>query len=725
MTKKLCMGLLSLLIVCSFFAVPLSRKFEEVSAGLSLSANAANSTIALVSNFKGSATNSNVKLSWNKVSGAYGYIVYRYDSVIKKWIKISTPRSNSYTVSKLKTSTEYKFAVKAYKKVKGKAVTSASYPKLTIVTHPATVTGFKAASVSASAAKLTWSKVGNADGYIIYKYDSAKKAWVRVTKTATNTNTYTVSKLSSYTSYKFAVKAYKLANGKEIVSDSFPQLTVKTKLAEVSGIKFASVSANTLKLTWNKVTKADGYVIYKYDNSKKAWVRVAKTATVVNTYKVSKLIEGATYNFAVKAYKTVDGKEVLSESYKPIKAATLFSSVQKLNAVLSDSRVRLTWDKQSNVDGYKVYLYSDNKWSLYGQTKSNEYTNKYLSSGTTYKFGIKAYKIIDNQEIVSENMDTVESSTIPGSVDYKYAKDGDALRLSWSQVRGATEYIIYTQLPGEEWKRAGITSGLSYTISNMSYKKYYVTVKAVKKYNGKNYDGNYIKRLVLNDEYKGKIYSDGDSIAYGSGAHGYSYAFQYAEKHGLDITSKAVPGATMCAGTEVKSHIAESIIKSVDDSYDYIFLEGGVNDYYYSAKLGSITTKGTDKFDMNTTCGALEAALYHVTNTCPGSQVYFISVHNVNNISTKKNSVGLTYNDYRKAIEAICKKYDVTVIDCYNESGLNTANESLKLNYTYNGFGVYPKGDGLHPTESGYSEFYTPIIERTILKKESQSSGSF
>ena len=717
MTKKLYMGLLSFLIVCSFFAVPLSGKHEEVSAGLSLSANAANPTIASVSNFKASATNSNVRLSWNKVIGAYGYIVYRYDSANKNWIKISKPRSNSYTVSKLKAATEYKFAVKAYKTVKGKTVTSTGYPQLAVVTHPATVTGFKEASVSASTVKLTWSKVGNADGYIVYKYDNAKKSWVRAAKTAGNTNTYTVSKLSSYTSYKFAVKAYKTVNGKVIVSDSFPQLTVKTKLAEVSGVKFTSVSASALKLTWDKVTNADGYVVYKYDSSKKTWVRINKTVTAVNTYTISKLSESTTYNFAVKAYKTADGKEILSESYKPIKAEILFSSVKNFNAVLSDSRVRLTWDTLNNADGYKVYLYSNNKWSLYGQTKSNEYTNKYLSSGTTYKFGVRAYKIIDNKEIVSENMTTVESSTIPGSVDYKYVRDGDSLKLSWSQVRGATEYIVYTQLPGEEWKREGVTSGLSYTISNMSYKKYYVTVKAVKKYNGKTYNGNYIKRLIQNNEYKGKIYSDGDSIAYGSGAHGYSYAFQYAEKHGLDITSKAVPGATLCAGTEVKSHIAESIIKNVDDSYDYIFLEGGVNDYYNSAKLGGITPKGTDKFDMNTTCGALEAALYHVTKKCPDSKVYFISVHNVNNISVKKNSLGLTYNDYRKAIESVCNKYGIAVIDCYNESGLNTANEGLKLNYTYNGFGVYPNGDGLHPTESGYSEFYMPIVERTILKK--------
>lgn len=721
MLKKLGMGFLSFLIVCSFFAVPLSGKLEGCFDNVSLTTYAANvSNISTVSNFKAAAKSDNVKLTWNKVSGAYGYIVYRYDTSKKSWGKIATIRSNSYTAKKLNSGTEYKFAVKAYKTVRGKTVTSASYPQVTVVTNPAVVSGFKASTVSASAVKLTWNKVSNADGYVVYKYDNAQKTWVRVAKTIVNINTYTVSNLSSYTSYKFAVKAYKTANGKEIMSESFPQLTVTTKLAAVKDLKFSSVSESSIKLTWSKVLNAQGYVVYKYDSSKKTWVRVTKTSTAVNAYTIDKLNTGTTYSFAVKAYKTVNGKEIFSESYEPIKAVVLYSSVKNLSVVLSDSRARLNWDKLNNADGYKIYLYSNNKWSLYGQTTKVEYTNKYLSSGTSYKFGVRAYKIVDNQEVLSQNITTVESSTIPSSADFTYENVGDSLKLSWTNVRGADEYIVYTKLPGEEWKRQGITTSLSYTIKNISYPKYYVTVKAVRNYNGKAYSGNYIKKLVHNENYNGKLYSDGDSIAYGSGAFGYSYAFQYAEKYTLDITSKAVPGATISSGVADKSHIAESIIKNVSSKYDYIFLEGGVNDYYTSAKLGNITSAGTTEFDMNTTCGALESALYYVKNNCPDSHVYFVSIHNVNNIASKKNSIGLTYSDYRNAIEKICKKYGVTVIDCYNESGFNTENESLKFNYTYKGFGVYPDGDGLHPTESGYREFYMPIIERTILKNESK-----
>ena len=64
----------------------------------------------------------------------------------------------------------------------------------------------KKKNVTTTSVKLTWTKVSNADGYIIYKYDDNKKTWVRINKTTTNGTSYTVSKLTSGTKYKFAIK---------------------------------------------------------------------------------------------------------------------------------------------------------------------------------------------------------------------------------------------------------------------------------------------------------------------------------------------------------------------------------------------------------------------------------------------------------------------------------------------------------------------------------------
>ncbi len=181
------------------------------------------------------------------------------------------------------------------------------------------VSNFKVSSTSSAAVKLTWNKVSGAQGYIIYKYDNSKKTWVRVAKTKTTANTYTVSKLASGTSYKFAVKAYKTVNGKEITSSSFPTVTAITKLPTVVN-GTTTVGKNSVKLTWKKTTGATGYIVYKYDNSKKTWVRVAKTGSL--NYLVKNLKSNTNYKFAVKAYKKVSGKEITSVSYKTISVKT-------------------------------------------------------------------------------------------------------------------------------------------------------------------------------------------------------------------------------------------------------------------------------------------------------------------------------------------------------------------------------------------------------------------
>ena len=67
-----------------------------------------------------------VKLSWKKVEGATGYKVYQYNTKTKKYTKIATVKSTSYTKTKLKTKTTYRYKVRAYKNV-GKTTVHGSY----------------------------------------------------------------------------------------------------------------------------------------------------------------------------------------------------------------------------------------------------------------------------------------------------------------------------------------------------------------------------------------------------------------------------------------------------------------------------------------------------------------------------------------------------------------------------------------------------------------------
>ena len=656
-----------------------------------------------VSGFKvSSKTENSIFLTWNKVNNAEGYIIYRYDTTKRNWVRISKTKTknNTYTVSNLASATEYRFAIKAYKTASNKEVLSVSYPKLSVSTLLNTVTGFKVSSKNSSSICLTWNKVNNAEGYIIYRYDSTKKTWVRISKNKTKSNTYTISNLTAATEYRFAIKAYKTVSNKEVLSFNYPKLEVNTLLKTVSGLQ-ASAEQNRINLTWNKISNADGYVIYKYNTSAKKWERIKKTSTNISKHTIDNLKENTMYYFTVRAYKTLAGVETLSESFTKVSATTVLPSITNAKAAFAENMARVSWNSQNSNDEYELYIYDEQnlKWLLTAKTKQTNYIIRNLAVGKTYRIGIKSGQNNMN------DMTIVKGTTIPGTVRFTTKQTDSSLNINWSKRSEADEYIIYTMLPGENWKRVGITSDLTYNLNNYDYDKYYVTVRACINYNGYLVGGDFIKTLIQKEKPNKTMYSDGDSIAFGAGSHGYSYATKYAEKHNIELTNKAVSGGTLSSGVSGYYHIAENVIKNANSSYDYILLEGGINDYYKSANLGKITPTGTTDFDINTTCGALESMLLHVKNNCNSSKVYFLSVHNISGTS-KTNEVGLTYLDYKLAIENICKKYNVTIINCYQNI--------IDLSYTSKRNGICPNGDGIHPTEFGYNKYYLPIIESVI-----------
>ncbi|MBQ8780053.1 MAG: cellulase family glycosylhydrolase [Oscillospiraceae bacterium] len=86
-------------------------------------------------------------------------------------------------------------------------------------------TGIKA-SVSGDKTTISWKKVSGADGYRVYKYDSAKKAFVRL-KTVAGTKT-TVSGLSKGKHY-FKIAAVDKVNGKYQAGTASSKITVTVK----------------------------------------------------------------------------------------------------------------------------------------------------------------------------------------------------------------------------------------------------------------------------------------------------------------------------------------------------------------------------------------------------------------------------------------------------------------------------------------------------------------
>ena len=216
-----------------------------------------------------------------------------------------TIKDGSYT---LKQGTDYTLSYKNNKNIGTGTITvtgKGNYTgtkNLSFTIIPSNVGGFKAASTSASAVKLSWNKVNGAGGYIVYQYNTSTKKWVRIAKTG-NVNTYTVKSLKAGTTYKYAIKAYKTVSGKDYTSAKYPTITTSTKPAKVS-FK-ATAASKAVKFSWSKVAGATNYIVYYRVKGTSSWKSV-KVANNVTSRTISGLVKGKTYEVTVKAVRTVN-----------------------------------------------------------------------------------------------------------------------------------------------------------------------------------------------------------------------------------------------------------------------------------------------------------------------------------------------------------------------------------------------------------------------------------
>ncbi len=176
-------------------------------------------TLANIANLKAAPTKNSVKLTWSRNASAKYYKVFVWNNGKYQLLKqLNNSTAPNYTAANLKLNTAYKYRVTAYN-TSNKAIAFSDISTRTL----ANISNLKAVPAKNSV-KLTWSKNTSAKYYKVFVWKNNK--WTQLTQTKSNSVlTYTASKLTANTSYKFRVTAYN-ASSKVI---AFSDITVKTK----------------------------------------------------------------------------------------------------------------------------------------------------------------------------------------------------------------------------------------------------------------------------------------------------------------------------------------------------------------------------------------------------------------------------------------------------------------------------------------------------------------
>lgn len=129
---------------------------------------------------KASAKKNSIKLTWKKINGADGYIIYgaKCGKKMEKIATVTNPSKKSYTVKKLKKGTYYKFIVVAYKNTAEaeKVITTAKS------IHAATSGGLKGNPISLKVKKSKLKLKAGKTAKIKASYKKKKKVSVHIAK---------------------------------------------------------------------------------------------------------------------------------------------------------------------------------------------------------------------------------------------------------------------------------------------------------------------------------------------------------------------------------------------------------------------------------------------------------------------------------------------------------------------------------------------------------------
>ena len=205
------------------------------------------------------------------------------------------------------------------------------------------------------------------------------------------------------------------------------------------------------------------------------------------------------------------------------------------------------------------------------------------------------------------------------------------------------------------------------------------------------------EHTIDNPLYGKKLYGGGDSIATGEDVTNYvSYLDLIAQKNSMVLTKASVSGSTIAVREERTDSVLEKLRRH-PEAFDYLLIEGGINDMYLNVPLGVLTAGYDENFNETTFIGAMEAICKELNTVHFGQKALFILIHTVrSHVEAQK-----TYFD--AAISAL-EKWRIPYIDMRKETNLAAWTGQIGTEW-------FKEASGLHPRLKTYKKYYVAPIE--------------
>jgi fibronectin type 3 domain-containing protein/putative cell wall-binding protein len=392
-----------------------------------------------------------INLTWDAVSGATSYYLYRSTSYYGTYSNIVVLTSPSYANTGLATNGTYYYKVQAYNSagasgfsaITGATITTNAYGVPTIPTN------LIATAASANQINLTWDYISGATSYYLYRATSYSGVYSYIA--APTSTSYADSGLATNGTYYYEVQAVSSAgaSGYSAIASATTTTNAYGVPAIPTNLIATAASANQINLTWDYISGATSYYLYRATSYSGVYSYIA--APTSTSYADSGLATNGTYYYEVQAVSSAG-----ASGYSAIASATTTTNAYGVPAIptnliataASANQINLTWDYISGATSYDLYRATSYSgvYSYIAAPTSTSYADSGLATNGTYYYKVQAVSSAGSSGYSAiAYATTTNSNGVPSTPTNLTATvaSSSQINLTWDAISGATTYYIY------------------------------------------------------------------------------------------------------------------------------------------------------------------------------------------------------------------------------------------------------------------------------------------
>ncbi len=466
---------------------------------------------------------SGIYVTWNAVSGADSYTIFRNGT------EIGTSNTTRFEDKSAAQNTEFKYTIRAnsgsyYSAINPTGAQGMNFGTVSLLKYTAIKNGIT----------LTWNKLANAEGYRVYRKTASDTSYTKIA-TVTSGVSYNDTQMSSGVVYSYMIEAYK---GTIVADMSAHVLSAKSLSAPVFTARNSGEGKVRIEIT--AVRGADKYVIERADGNSTTYQSLTTLTGGVLEYIDSKnIVAGQKYTYRVRAVAN-DG----TKSFDSVVSMTKMIAPKLTSCYNEIPGVQLKWTAVDGATQYFVYRKLPNqtgwtKIATLGKTVT-AYVDASVIGNQVYQYtveaktadGLTGYDDIGRECRFLETPDLISRTNAVGGVTIK-----------WNKVAGATSYRIYRRGAGVNyWYYLGDFPATLDTFTDLETANYFPN-DAKKNKEAKPKSGNYY-RYTVRASYEGKD-SYGKAYTIYSGFDTEGLYLKYVATPKLKAVSNAGNGITV------------------------------------------------------------------------------------------------------------------------------------------------------------------------------------